>query len=105
MAERVNTARELRKMIKIHALISGRVQGVGFRWATRKEATRLGLCGWVRNLPDGRVELTAEGDAATVETFLRWCHQGPPNAAVEHVEIIERVEVPAPSAAGFDVRS
>ncbi|MBE3589472.1 MAG: acylphosphatase [Firmicutes bacterium] len=67
-------------------LIVGRVQGVGFRAAARRQALALGLCGWVRNLPDGRVEAWAEGDAAAVKAFEDWCRQGPPAARVDRVE-------------------
>jgi len=66
--------------------ISGRVQGVGFRYATRAAAVRLGLSGWVRNLPDGRVEALFCGDENTLEEMLDWCRIGPPLAEVTQVE-------------------
>ena len=68
-------------------LISGRVQGVGFRFFTEEAASREGLSGWVRNLPDGRVEASAEGEAEALERFERRVRQGPRGARVEHVEI------------------
>jgi acylphosphatase len=68
-------------------LISGRVQGVGFRYFAQAAAAREGLHGWVRNLPDGRVETVAEGEADSVERFERAIHHGPPGARVEHVEV------------------
>jgi acylphosphatase len=66
--------------------IRGRVQGVSFRESARREATRLALTGWVRNRMDGSVEAVAEGETAALEDFIRWCHQGPPEAHVTGVE-------------------
>jgi acylphosphatase len=63
--------------------VSGRVQGVGFRYALRDEAERLGVCGWVRNCADGSVEALLQGDAHAVETLLRWARRGPRAARVE----------------------
>jgi acylphosphatase len=74
---------------RVRLLISGRVQGVCFRAYTRDEARRLGLRGWVRNLPDGRVEALAQGDPARIGAFESWCHQGPPHARVQQVEVVE----------------
>ena len=64
-------------------VVAGRVQGVGFRWAARTEAVRLGLVGYVRNRPDGAVEGEAQGDARGLETFRAWLRHGPPLARVE----------------------
>jgi acylphosphatase len=72
-------------IIRTHVLIAGKVQGVGYRFATAQVATRLGLTGWVQNLPDGRVEAVFEGDRATVNQMLDWCRQGPPTAIVATV--------------------
>lgn len=66
-------------------VVSGRVQGVNFRAATRTTARGLGLRGWVRNLPDGNVELMAGGDAGAVDQLEQWLWQGPPAARVTHV--------------------
>ncbi|MES1945991.1 acylphosphatase [Salinisphaera sp. C84B14] len=66
--------------------VSGRVQGVGFREATRKRADELGMAGWVRNLADGRVEVQASAGDDTLDTLERWLHDGPAPARVEHVE-------------------
>ncbi len=71
---------------RVHLVVSGLVQGVAFRMSAADEARRLGLAGWVRNLPDGRVEAVAEGDRARVEALVRWCHHGPPAARVDRVE-------------------
>jgi acylphosphatase len=73
--------------VRVRLLISGLVQGVGFRWATRREATRLGLAGWVRNLADGRVEAVAEGPQAKVDELVAWCRRGPAGARVESVSV------------------
>lgn len=70
----------------LHVCISGRVQGVGFRYATRAAAVQLGLSGWVRNLHDGSVEAFFCGDDDALEQMLDWCRTGPPMAAVAHVE-------------------
>ena len=70
---------------RVRAIVSGRVQGVSFRAATRHEARRLGLVGWVRNLDDGSVELEAEGPDASIAALLAWCEQGPPAARVTRV--------------------
>lgn len=72
---------------RVHLLISGRVQGVAFRHSTKAEADVLGLSGWVRNLDDGRVEALAEGPRETLETFVAWCHRGPPSARVAGVAV------------------
>jgi acylphosphatase len=66
--------------------IKGRVQGVGFRYSALDEAARAGLTGWVRNTPDGDVELVAEGPRASLERLLAWSHHGPRGALVTHVE-------------------
>ena len=71
---------------RLYARVSGRVQGVGFRYYTERQARRLGLTGWVRNLPDGGVELVAEGEESTLQQMLEWCGEGPPSAAVSAVQ-------------------
>jgi acylphosphatase len=71
---------------RVHILISGRVQGVGFRYATHERATTLGLNGWVRNLPDGRVEAELEGPRPVIEQMLAWCETGPRLAKVTRVD-------------------
>lgn len=72
---------------QLHAIVFGVVQGVNFRYSTRREAQRLGLVGWVRNLPDGTVEVTAEGARAALEQLLSFLHKGPPAARVTHVQV------------------
>jgi len=73
----------------MHVLISGRVQGVFFRAETQRAATGFKLSGWVRNLPDGRVEAVFEGEDAAVDKMLAWCHHGPPAARVQEVIVTE----------------
>jgi acylphosphatase len=82
-------------------LISGRVQGVGFRWFAESAAAREGVHGWVRNLPDGRVEAHGEGDAEALERFERALRHGPPAARVETVEVDS--VVPTGRDTGFSV--
>jgi len=64
----------------------GRVQGVWYRATTQRVAAEMGLFGWVRNMPDGSVEVHAEGDEATLDRLYRWLHEGPPLAHVTHVD-------------------
>jgi acylphosphatase len=79
-----------------HVLVTGRVQGVGFRWFVRERADALGLAGWVKNRSDGSVELLVSGDAAASEQFLAAVRRGPPHA---RVDAIEPIDSPAASAA------
>ncbi len=92
-------------MKQIHAVVRGRVQGVGFRASAAHEARRLGLDGWVRNQLDGTVEVLAAGDDEAVDRLAAWLKQGPRGAHVTGVDIHR----PTPSLAsetlsGFDIR-
>jgi acylphosphatase len=71
---------------RAHVYVSGQVQGVFFRDSAREKAQQLGLNGWVKNLPDGRVEALFEGPSERVREMVRWCEQGPSQAEVEDVE-------------------
>jgi acylphosphatase len=73
--------------LRAHVVIEGRVQGVFFRASTRDEATKLGINGWVRNLPNGDVEALFEGDKAAVNRMLAWCYKGSPYAVVQKVNM------------------
>ncbi|ANF22569.1 acylphosphatase [Thermococcus piezophilus] len=73
--------------VRAHIKIYGRVQGVGFRWSMQREARKLGVSGWVKNMPDGTVEAVLEGDLERVEALIGWAHQGPPLARVTRVEV------------------
>jgi acylphosphatase len=75
------------QQIRAHVFVSGKVQGVGYRYATVDTATHLGVNGWVRNLSDRRVEAVFEGKQEIVEEMIRWCHQGPPDSVVKDVFI------------------
>jgi acylphosphatase len=75
--------------IRVHVWIKGRVQGVCFRAYTQEVAEQLGLTGWVRNLPDGRVEAVFEGEEAKVRDMVKWCHGGPSYARVTEVTVVE----------------
>ncbi len=72
---------------RAHAFISGRVQGVAFRWETQRVAEKHQVKGWVRNLPDRRVEAVFEGSRSQVNTVLDWCRQGPAISRVDEVDI------------------
>lgn len=72
-----------------------------FRDRCRRQALAAGVSGWVRNLPDGRVEVVAEGPPDALEGLSYWCRQGPPHAEVRSVEVIDE---PAEGLSGFDVR-
>ena len=71
--------------VRLRLVVNGRVQGVGFRYATVDEARTLRLTGWVRNCYDGSVELIAEGPREHMERLAIWCHDGPRGALVNHV--------------------
>ena len=85
-----------------HIFITGRVQGVGFRHFTKKNAGRLGVRGWVKNLPDGRVEAIFEGDEKGVSQLIDRCEEGPRSAYVEKLEVEDEKEEGAFN--GFEVR-
>jgi acylphosphatase len=86
---------------RAHVKISGQVQGVFFRDSTRQKAEELGLAGWVKNVPDGRVEALVEGPSERVREMLRWCEEGPQRASVENVDI--DFENAGGDLAGFEV--
>jgi len=87
---------------RAHIRLSGRVQGVGFRYATADEARRRKLGGWVRNLDSGSVEAVFEGSPAAVEGMLRWCEEGPPGAYVRDVRV--SWDEPPEHLSRFDIR-
>lgn len=74
----------------VRVFVSGRVQGVFYRASTVEQATRAGLTGWVRNLPDGRVEAHLEGSQAAIDRVVIWCRQGPPLARVDDLQVEAR---------------
>lgn len=87
-------------MKAIQARVTGRVQGVSFRWYAQERARSLGVSGWVRNEPDGSVLLHAEGDDEAVDSLVAWCRQGPSMAKVSNVAVREATPSGATS---FDI--
>ncbi len=85
----------------VRARISGRVQGVGFRWATRRTAVSAGARGYVRNLPDDRVEAVFEGSESVVDRVLAFVREGPAGAHVTGVEI---ESLPSSGYTDFEIR-
>ena len=85
------------KQIRAHVYISGRVQGVSFRWNTQHQAQQLGLTGWVKNLWDGRVEAVFEGEAPAVRQAVAWCHQGSRPARVATIPTANSAPTGIPS--------
>jgi acylphosphatase len=85
-----------------HYLVNGRVQGVGFRFFVEHAAAVEGLHGWVRNLPDGRVEIRAEGESGALERFERKIKQGPPQSRVDEVDTTDMGASGADT--GFSIR-
>jgi acylphosphatase len=94
----VTSDRSVDRSVDVH--VTGRVQGVSFRWYAASEAARLGLAGWIRNEPDGSVRAHAEGPADSVDQFVAWCRQGPPAARVDDVAV---TEVEGTAATSFDI--
>jgi acylphosphatase len=71
---------------RVHLLVSGLVQGVGFRYNTRRKARLSGLTGYARNLPDSSVEIEVQGTPEALERFIHWAHHGPPDAIVRSLD-------------------
>ena len=88
-------------MTAVRYLVRGRVQGVGFRWFVRSAAVRLGLRGWVRNLPDGAVEVVASGSPDSLASLEQSLRNGPPAAMVSEVIAASAT---APGEPGFEIR-
>jgi acylphosphatase len=90
-------------LARAHVRLIGRVQGVGFRYATADEARRRRLMGWVRNLDSGGVEAVFEGPRSVVEDMVRWCADGPPGAYVREAQI--SWDEPIEGLVRFEIRS
>ncbi|WP_431803052.1 acylphosphatase [Microbacterium sp. bgisy203] len=88
-------------MRRVHVLVSGEVQGVGFRYTMQQAAERAGVSGWVRNLRDGRVEAEIEGEDAAVADVLSWASVGPPAGSVDAVDVRD---LPVSGGNRFEVR-
>lgn len=89
------------EQVRAHLFVAGMVQGVFFRHEASRRAASRGLSGWIRNLPDGRVEAVFEGGADSVDSMVRWCHEGPGLARVTSVDV--EWESPA-GESGFRIR-
>lgn len=89
-------------LIRRHVIVSGRVQGVFFRDSTQREARRLGVDGWVRNVDDGTVEAVFEGRPSLVEELLDFCRRGPDRARVDRLDV--DATQPPEGLTGFEVR-
>ena len=89
-------------MSEVHVRIHGVVQGVGFRWFVRERARRLGLSGWVRNLPDGTVEVAAAGESKQLAVLRAELARGPEGAIVDRLEDVVDA-LPRPHAKPFDI--
>jgi acylphosphatase len=89
------------ELVRVRVVVSGRVQGVFFRDACREAARAEGLAGWVRNRGDGAVEVELEGPQAAIERVVAWCHDGPPRARVEHVDV---TPIPTVGERAFRIR-
>ena len=87
--------------VQYRITVKGRVQGVGFRWSALREASALGVSGFVRNMPDGSVYIEAEGTRANLDLLVAWCHEGP---GLGHVSSVNVSEYPCRGHAGFEVR-
>jgi acylphosphatase len=88
--------------VRAHVRLSGRVQGVGFRYATADEARQRRLGGWVRNLGSSGVEAVFEGPLESVQAMLHWCQQGPPGASVRDLNVVW--DEPLEHLRQFDIR-
>jgi acylphosphatase len=75
--------------IRVRVFAEGRVQGVNFRYSAYREASRLGVSGWARNLPDGRVEAVYEGHREAVEEMLKWTRRGPQQARITGLTVYD----------------
>ena len=75
--------------MRLHIVVSGRVQGVLYRAGARQRAHELGITGWAHNLIDGKVEIVCEGEQKNTQEFIEWCKQGPPLAKVENIEVAD----------------
>jgi len=91
-----------KEIIRRHVFVAGKVQGVGYRWSARSRAGELGLTGWVRNLPDRRVELCFQGSSEMVLEMEEWCRTGASRFRVADVSVSE--ETPLEDESSFEIR-
>jgi acylphosphatase len=81
-------------MMRVRLTVTGRVQGVSYRARAQEKARALGVTGYARNLPDGTVDILAEGETAWLEEFIAWCRKGPAFAKVSHVAVVAEDYLP-----------
>ena len=91
----------MNEMLRVTIIVHGRVQGVFYRDSTMRKARELGLAGTVRNLPDGTVQIVAQGSATALENLIRWAREGPPAAVVSDLEV--EFGAPVPGYKDFSV--
>ncbi len=91
-------------LVGIHCYVSGKVQGVGFRYSTLRTAQLYGVVGWVRNTEDGRVEIEAQGKSDDIDALLEWCQRGPTSARVDEVLMVWRDVIPKIAFKKFEIR-
>lgn len=89
--------------VRVRIAVYGRVQGVAFRVATQRTAMRLRIAGWTRNLPDGSVEILAQGSPLAIDELIAWCDRGPPGARVDRVAT--QREIVQDDLHGFRIRT
>ena len=87
----------------VYLIISGKVQGVGYRYYAKRKAENLGLTSWIRNTSNGHVESRVEGTKQAVQDFINWAHQGPDNAVVSN--IIQKTLAEQPAFENFEIHS
>ncbi len=90
-------------MRRVHLRITGLVQGVSYRANAQVLASRLGVKGWIKNLPNGEVESVAEGETEPLERYIAWCRRGPSGARVDSVQLDE-LDVSSSLGHSFEVR-
>ncbi len=85
-----------------HIIVSGRVQGIGFRYTAKDRADRYGIRGWIRNLITGQVEIFCQGSNPQLEMFMQWCGEGPQGAQIEEIDTKEHPL--EPDLESFEIR-
>lgn len=88
-------------MVSIQIILRGKVQAVYFRSSARRRARNLGICGYVKNMPDGTLEIRAEGEQVAIDRFIEWCSNGPLLARVQGMSVIE---CPADNFTDFSIQ-
>jgi len=90
-------------MSSVNIQVTGKVQGVSYRYSTKKKAKSVQLTGWVKNLPDGSVQIYAQGADSSIASLIEWCHHGPASAIVKDVIVEELNKSPAIHLKSFEI--